>query len=422
MIRRRHVYHVAGYDPVNPVWQRRRFAKGLRIFADVWGVRTEMPGDEDLGASAWKIVTYGPNWRTEADFELMRWDDIVAADLEQPLPARIARSLPVLAEFVGNGTFLRYCRTFWGYGVFFLMPWLLLAAAIGIAAGIGNAAASFLFDKGAAAAALAAALAVAVFVLLLRWPGRYFRVGQALADWIFARDFLRGKRPDLEARIDAFADTLVAKARSGDVDEIVIVGHSLGATLAAGLLARALERDPALGRRGPAICLATVGATIPKFTLHRGAEHLREQVRRVAAEPSVAWSEFHSRADLISFYKIDPVSLASIDDPRPNDKPLVRLVQLHEMMSRMSYYYHRFHPMRLHYQCVMANQKRARYDYFMMICGPIPFARWTAAALGPCDFIMPDGSFVEPSILSGKVAVCDAGAGARGAAQAASAR
>jgi len=35
---------------------------------------------------------------------------------------------------------------------------------------------------------------------------------------------------------------------------------------------------------------------------------------------------------------------------------------------------------------VMANERRASYDYFMMICGPLLTKAWTTSPLGLLDF------------------------------------
>jgi len=67
------------------------------------------------------------------------------------------------------------------------------------------------------------------------------------------------RRPDVEARVDRFAEALVARSRDAAVDEIVVVGHSMGSTLAVEVVARALEIDPNLGAPWPAVCLLTVG-------------------------------------------------------------------------------------------------------------------------------------------------------------------
>ena len=33
---------------------------------------------------------------------------------------------------------------------------------------------------------------------------------------------------------------------------------------------------------------------------------------------------------------------------------------------------------RMHYQFIMANDRRALYDYFMLVCGPVPLSCWCA--------------------------------------------
>src|SRR5262249_32254936 len=142
----------------------------------------------------------------------------------------------------------------------FLNVFLFAAAALAtggcFAAAIAAAFASPIF--GVVAGAWVAAL---VFAALMRWPGERWRVAQGLAGWILARECMRGRHSEMEARIEAFVARVVACARRADVDEIVVAGHSLGATVAVDVLARAFDRDPALGRHGPKLCLLTIGAT-----------------------------------------------------------------------------------------------------------------------------------------------------------------
>jgi pimeloyl-ACP methyl ester carboxylesterase len=235
------------------------------------------------------------------------------------------------------------------------------------------------------------------FFALLQWPGRSWRVHHALDGWIFACDYIHNRRNDINGRLDVFANVILAHAREADVDEIVLVGHSLGATLAVDLINRALTIDPELGRRGPAVCMLTVGATIPKFTLHPAASRLRRAAARIAAEPSIAWAEFQARVDVISFYMCNPATLARTDE-QLSSKPVIRHVQIDQMLTPASYAHNRRRYVRLHYQPVMANEKRAPYDYFMMACGPALFRNWTVSPMGLLDFMRADGSLREPSI------------------------
>src|SRR5437588_1805696 len=248
---------------------------------------------------------------------------------------------------------------------------------------------------GTGAAAAASIIGLAVFIALLHWPGRRWGVQHALDDWIFSSQVIHDRRPDVDARIDQFADFLLARARESGLDEIILVGHSMGASLVLDVVARALARDPQVGRHGPDVCVLTVGSTIPKFTLHPAGERFRRCAARIAQEPSIAWVEYQVRSDAISFYKFDPLSLRHVPGDQFDKKPVIRRVQLHQMLGRKSRLRHRHRVMRVHYQVVMANEQRATYDYLLMVCSPARFTRWTVSFEGLLDFIAADGSYRE---------------------------
>ena len=398
MIARRHVYHLAGYDPIDAEAQHRRFTRQLDIFRRTWNVDAslstiERPAGEP--AARWTVNAQGPDWRVEAAHEVWLWDDIVRDDFRKSLPVRLWDAVVAYFDFIATGTMFRYVKANQRYAIFFLFPLLalvLFAAAGWLAARLLT---GWLGLTGLSAVAVGIVCGLAVFLVLLRWPGRRWRVQQLLDDWIFARDYLFGRRTDAEARLDRFAQALVARVRGGGLDEIVIVGHSLGAMFALDVIVRAFALDPDLGRRGVAICVLTIGATIPKFALHPAARRLRDVSARVVAEPSVAWVEYQSRADTISFYRFDPVALKRIGGDRLDGKPVIRRVQIHDMLSPESFARYRRNVLRLHYQSVMANERRAPYDYYMMVCGPVAFVDWTMAPLGFLDFVGPDGTLSE---------------------------
>ena len=398
MIARRHVFHVAGYDPYDVAGQHRRFRRELATFAATWNVTaTASEITQRDGAAQWTATARGPNWAVETVYEPLDWHDIVLADLARPALPLLRAGAVTFVDFIVSGTFRRYVTASHRYAFFFLVPFVdvLLFAAAGALAGYLVAGALML--TGVARAATAIAIALAGIAALLRWPGRRWRIMQGFADWVFARDYMLGRRADMEARLDAFAARLLDCIKAGGVDEIVIVGHSLGATFVVDLMSRALARDPDLGRRGPAIAVLTIGATIPKLALHPAGGRLRACASTVAAEPSLFWVEYQSRDDAISFYKFHPVLLREIAPGGDAAQPLVRRIQMHDMMSDADFRRYRFSFMRLHYQFVMANQKRTIYDFFMIACGPLPLRQIAQSPAGPVDAIAADGAVVAPA-------------------------
>jgi hypothetical protein len=396
MVARRHVFFVAGYDPIDPVAQHRRFRREAAQFRATWNATTaisELEQSADGRTAHWSVTARGPNWQAETVYELLCWHDIVLADIARSPPRRLFEAMVSFGDYLISGTLLRFFRAFWRFGFFFLAPFVEVALFGIVAVVFGQVIAAALAPNDALFALAWLALSVGLFALLLQWPGRRWRVGQALALFVFARDYVY-RRSDIDERVDGFAKRLVDSARADAVDEILIVGHSIGAAIAVDAIARALALDPDLGRHGPTLCLLTAGGTIPQVTLHPAADWLRARVHRVVDESAIAWAEFQARDDTINFYRFDPVTLTGIFDDGAHKKPQIRRVHLHEMLTTATFRRHRWHFMRLHYQFVMANERRSMYDYFMLVCGPLPFATTLAAPRGPAELFAEDGSCV----------------------------
>jgi hypothetical protein len=405
MVSKRLLLHASGFDHYDAAAQYRRFVRETARFATTWDVTAQVSPLQQDGASGsrWTVTTGAPGWQVTTKFMLLDWSDIVRGELKRSAGVKLYGGLAALTDLIRTGTAWRYFTANWRYGMFFLVPFLnvfLFAAVAIVAACYAGAATASVLSSTTGSIAAAVAAGTAVLAALMRFPGERWRLGQALADWMFAREYMLGRRPDMIARLDDFAARIVACARRNDADEIVVSGHSLGATVAADALARAFARDPALGRRGPKLSLLTVGAVIPKIALHPRGAWLREQVRRLATEPSLTWAEYQARDDFISFYKFDPVRLAPVEDLKGPEGVIIRRVQIYRMLSAPTWRRLRFNFLRLHYQFVMANEVRTAYDYFMLMCGPAPFRRTVTAPEGPAGLYGADGSYVDDSAPS----------------------
>ncbi len=397
MVHRRCFFHTPGFDPHDPAAQYRRFARELVRFATTWNVEARVTAQH---GEQWDVTASALGWQVETTFVLFDWSDIVGTELRRPAHGQLRDGAITFADLLASGTAWRYFAANLRYGVFFLVPFVdvilfaAMAAVAGYFVGCETAAVQTISVPALTGGIAGVAAALLIFAALLRWPGERWRVRQGLADWIFARDYMLGRHAAIAARIETFADRLVECARRADVDEIIVAGHSLGATVAVDLVARAFDRDPALGRHGPKLCLLTIGATIPKLALHPKGAWVRAATRRLAAEPSLTWAEYQARDDIISFHKFDPVKLAPFADVNESGRLVIRRVQFHEMLTPPTLRRYRFNYMRLHYQFVMANERRAAYDYFMLMCGPVPLAQNLIAANGPADHYAPDGSLI----------------------------
>jgi pimeloyl-ACP methyl ester carboxylesterase len=396
MIGRRHVFHIGGYDPITPEKQLERLRRSLSSLKRTWNVssQTSALANSFKVSASWDLEAWAPNWKTQITFEMLRWDDLVLGDSRRGMLSRLCQSGLSLFDFAVTGTLFRYVRANWKYAVFFLFPYFYV-----VLFGLGGAGMAYAVTRlanltGVSAAVCGIFIFVTIFAALMQWLGPRLRINHVLDDAIFSRQFLYGQRPELEKRIDDFASRIVERARKADVDEILVVGHSLGAALTILAVARALKQDPQLAKHGPTLCVLTVGATIPKFSLHPKGNQMRQATQTVADETSIRWAEYQARDDAISFYRFDPVTLKRVSLNRSDGRPNIRRVQIHSMMDPVSFKRHRFHFMRMHYQFLMGNERRSPYDYCMIICGPLEFDNITAPSGGVGRF-QADGSVTE---------------------------
>src|SRR5205085_1698173 len=109
MIRKRHVFHLAGYDPISVASSHRRFCRELAIFARTWGIEAGAEGIERYeDFSCWRATARGRNWAVTSVFEPLDWHDIVRADMQQPLHVLLRQGFSAAADFIASGTVGRY--------------------------------------------------------------------------------------------------------------------------------------------------------------------------------------------------------------------------------------------------------------------------------------------------------------------------
>ena len=193
-----------------------------------------------------------------------------------------------------------------------------------------------------------------------------------MSDTIWTWQFSHRQRPEWDARIDRFARHLVKVANGSDAQEIVIVGHSSGSFLGVDILARALEIDPDIGRHGPRMVLLTIGGNFPIIGFHAVSQDFRDHLRRLAIEPSIDWIDCQSRKDVMNFFPFDPIAGHGIDAGAARRNPTIVPVRFRDIIKPEHYNIFRWKFFRVHFQFVMANEKPHPYDFFMIVCGPVP--------------------------------------------------
>lgn len=376
-VRRRRVIYVHGFDPASSDRYRRLIA---RAGANRGGTP---PGMTPVGSlspvsEGWRINALSKDGPTETVFEVLRYEDVVRHWRNRPLPVRFWTGFGSWARFAFGGGLSRAFRLAKGpvglffYPVFMLATFILTGLTLGRLAGEG--AEAFGAPDWASQAGRAVG-AMAGLWLSVRLERSFFaHLMLALFDFLIRVAEDKAPAGRLEARIDAFADRIVecvAEANRTKVDEIVIVGHSLGGLVATHALARAIERDVDLAGGRAQIAFLTLGS-VAGFVACRGgpgAEDFAKSAIRIASTNDIFWLDVSAPRDWFSFGLVDPLLLANSVPPDARS-PLVISAKFGKVMPDPEDKRTKFRAMGLHMKYLGAPDRKGGFDFFAVAAGP----------------------------------------------------
>ena len=391
MIAKRLVFLFPGFEPMLAKAHKERFCRAGSRAAALWGITLAFRDTEPEAGSA--AVDGGPlepnfpsfhaslssaDFSTQTEIVVLEWGDLILDYAKRPTYTRFFDGYAALFEFLATGTVVAYFRTSWRYGFFFAFPLIVLIASLLIGWGVAAILAVFLPALASPIASILIDLLVAIGLIAL--AARRLHLLTALDDWTMALDLIHGRKPAIEARIEAQAREIGKRASTSDADEIVVAAHSLGASFGVRALSKAL-RGGAVPKRP--IQILTVGSSLLKTALHPAASAQREAVRHLVVGESLAWIDCQGLSDPINFYKSNPATSLGIEDGRTPD--VVR-VHFKRMVTPQTYKRIKRDFFRLHRQFVLAVERRCPYSFHMLLTGPRPlmdFAREKTVDLPP---------------------------------------
>jgi hypothetical protein len=388
------VFFFSGFDPKGASFYHRLFRNGIAQRNATHADSLTVGQRHRIGswASAWTVLwRKAPEARTpgarttRTRLHFMRWDDIVRAQWQRR-PLQLARDYwNVYARGLPSGMFARIRRKS-------RPAWLLALFPLGVA--LGSLLAGLVVVGGLLAGVHAlpawGAVAGGVAAGLVAWRlvARWIDCEWLLRLYAFTRLQAIGALPALETRLDEMADRLVevveARLRqpgAPPLREVLLVGYSTGSTMAAAVLARALERLEALlcGRgveRGTTLGLLTLGHCIPVAADWGGAHRTREELRKLADCAALTWHDYSAPADWAAF---------ALTPPWPQPARLrghQASPRFHAQLGALEYAALRRDRREMHLQYLRPPLRQVEaeaYDYFLLTAGPTTLAERHAA-------------------------------------------
>lgn len=377
-VRKRRVFYIPGYDPIHPRRYRELYRTESAAQAKISGYRIAVSPKQGGGVYGWH-VTADIGTPVVADVEVLVWSDIVRDSMSNSIPATYLQLLRTAWTYIASGALRRLMWLRKGpviaalYPVGMLFAQLLLALVVGGLAGRGVLAGlALVWDApGLVSSLIWWPIFLTLTVWILRWfkkkDGKFYAY-YLMHDFAYSANWNGANPPELEARMAEFGDT-IAGALQGDVDEVLVVGHSSGAHLAVSILAD-LIRAGQVPATGPAFGFLSLGQVVPMVSFLRDAQRLRADLAFLSLSDELTWVDVTAPGDGCAFALCDPVAVSGVA-PVGQKWPLVISAAFTQSLSAQRWKELRWKFFRLHFQYLCAFDRPRDYDYFQITAGPL---------------------------------------------------
>jgi hypothetical protein len=397
---KRHVYFLSGFDPKGAAYYHALYQSQAQQQTAVKRMQTKVGTRQRdaQGNSFWTINTVSPDGSAcETTYEFSRWDDLVRQNWPRSTWRLLMDMLFAYRFMWASGEI----ATVWHLSRKTLvgLAYPLVVLGGGLVTGLLAAAALFAgLSRWGAPAWLAGAAGMAALALML-W-GTLKLEDKLNTTWLvrifsFSGKQACGRLPALEARLNDIAANISKKIKINDVDEILVVGFSVGSILGVSVVARALAgavapdaSHPEGGR--PSISFMTLGHCIPMHGLAPQAQAFRDELGVLAQSTALHWIDFSSPTDWGSFALIDPVTACRVAVPAGSKvNPIMRSPRFHTMFDPATYTRIKRNKRRMHMQYLMAGELPADYDYFAITAGMLTLKARFEPARASTSIIQP---------------------------------
>ena len=370
-VRRRRVFYLPGFDPAVPRRYRELYRREGARQAAISGYALALgPAPEGAAGYGWSVRLEEGGAASEAHVSVLDWHDLVQGAMRHGpwgIHALLWRTHWI---FFSTGAMVRLFGMRPGPMMASVYVTLVMVVQMALALGLaGGSLAAAALGGGwwfLPAALAGAGLAHGLLVWFRRNDGRLM-AHYMLQDFAYSVAGHGAWDAEAEARLDSFANEVRA-ALEEDWDEVLLVAHSTGCSLAVSVMARVLRGG--LPIDAPPLAMMTLGHLIPLHGFMPRADAFRRDLRDLAAEERLFWLDVTARGDGACFWLVDPVSVCAAAPEAPVN-PLVISAAFSRALKPETWARLRRRFYALHFQYLSAFDNPQDYDYFRITAGPL---------------------------------------------------
>lgn len=363
-IKKRIVYYLSGFDP-----------RGVRHYHSLYKEHAKKQGRingmEFHISPRKKVHNHLYEWTIEADdqgqkvytqYRFLSWDDIIRNEWSSGLASYYKDLIYCIDAYIFNGLVFSFAKASPKQMMAAFYPVVYLIAALASAVYVAITICLWL---GGWISVFPGVLAGWAILTLFERFGNKIGVFWLLRIYAFSVRWGRDEVRSIEERIDHFANEIAKTVKDSDeVDEIVLVSHSVGTILAVSVLAHVLDKTECWEK----FAMVTLGECIPLVSFQPNATAFRRELGRIAIQKGLVWIDYTSPIDGACFPLHDFMESSSIMLEK-GEGPLYLSPRFHKLYDKIFYLKLRRDWYKTHFLYLMSTQKRGAYDYYAMTAG-----------------------------------------------------
>lgn len=381
MITRRQTFYIPGFDPRGGRHYYNLYQQQMPLQAAVNGVTLDISSRRHTkdGGDSWTVTVDKDGRNTVTTMTILGWDDIVRQNWGKNWSSVVGQFFRVLRDYILNGVIVRIVKASpkqiaGTYPLLFVTLFLMLQGGLAVGSVV---ALSNLYDRSGHSAVWLLALLIPVLI----WGvGRLaMRLGKALGVfwlleiYVFCARWAHEEIPPLTPRLEQYAHQIAAAVENPDNDEVVVIGHSVGAMLAIAAIARTLsllsERKYTLPTQR--LKLITLGQCVPLVSFHAAAALFRHDLLQTAQCSQLLWLDYTAPTDGACFPLLDFVVYSGLKVNSGNGPNLLS-PRFFRLFSDKKYKRLRRDWYTMHFLYIMAVERAGGYNYLDITAGNYP--------------------------------------------------
>jgi hypothetical protein len=360
-IKKRIVYYIGGFDP-----------RGVRhyhsMYKEHFTKQSAINGMSGSVSSRKKVHNHLYQWEIEADdhghkvhttYNFLSWDDIVREQWSSGLVSYYKDIVLFIRGYLLSGLFLLFTKESPKQLIAGLYPLIYLMGGVILA--LYGSLQVYSLLQGWIGSIVGMSLGFGIVIALQRLASK-IGVFWLLRIYVFCLHWSKGQIQGMNQRIDTFAHELATTMNhSDDVEEVLLVSHSVGTIVAISVVARALEKSDHWDKFG----MVTLGECIPLVSFQPNAHHYREELVKLGKQKNLVWLDYTSPIDGACFPLYDFIPLEE-NLVIKRSFPRYLSPRFHTLFTTITYKKLRRDWYTTHFLYLMSTQKSGEYDYYAL--------------------------------------------------------